>query len=79
VARVWTARQNVHYNAAIELMKQPPAGVRIRVFRPLRSMPVGSFTVEPKQIAAAMTLGHEEARQQMAAMDMEQTCGSVSD
>lgn len=65
VARVWTARQNVNYNAALDLMKQPPAGVRIHVFRPLKPMPVGSFTVEPKQIAAALALGHDEAVQQM--------------
>jgi predicted patatin/cPLA2 family phospholipase len=69
VARVWTAQQNVHYNAALDLMKRPPAGIRIRVFRPLRPMPVGSFTVEPKQIAAALVLGHDEALQQMEVMD----------
>jgi len=69
VARVWTARQNVHYNAALDLMKQPPAGVRIRVFRPMREMPVGSFSVEPKQIAAALALGHDEASEQMEVMD----------
>ena len=65
VARVWTARQNVNYNAALDLMKQPPAGIRIQVFRPLKPMPVGSFTVEPEQIAAALALGHDEALQQM--------------
>jgi len=65
VARVWTARQNVNYNAALDLMKQPPAGIRIQVFRPLRPLPVGSFSVEPKQIAAALVLGHDEALQQM--------------
>jgi len=67
VARVWTARQNVNYNAALDLMKQPPAGVRIEVFRPLRPLPVGSFTVEPKQISAALVLGHDEALEQVAA------------
>ena len=65
VARVWTARQNVHYNAALDLMKQPPAGIRIQVFRPLRPLPVGSFSVEQKQIIAALVLGREEALQQM--------------
>ena len=43
VARVWTARQNVNYNAALELMKHPPPGVRIQVFSPLRPLPVGSL------------------------------------
>ena len=66
VARVYTARQNVNYNAALDLMKQPPAGIRIRVFRPLKPMPVSSFTVEQKKIAAALALGHDEASQQMA-------------
>ncbi len=65
VARVWTARQNVNYNAALDLMKQPPPGIRIQVFRPIKPMPVGSFTVEPKNIAAALALGHDEAVRQM--------------
>jgi predicted patatin/cPLA2 family phospholipase len=69
VARVWTAQQNVYYNAALDLMKRPPTGVRIRVFRPMRQMPVGSFSVEPKQIAAALALGHDEASEQMEVME----------
>jgi predicted patatin/cPLA2 family phospholipase len=69
VAQVWTARQNVNYNDALDLMKQPPPGIRIRVFRPLRPMPVGSFTVEPKQIAAALTRGHDEALEQMETVE----------
>jgi predicted patatin/cPLA2 family phospholipase len=69
VARVWTAQQNVHYNAALDLMRKPPAGVRVRVFRPLRPLPVGSFTVEPKLISDALVLGHDEALQQMEKME----------
>jgi predicted patatin/cPLA2 family phospholipase len=64
VARVWTARQNVNYNDALDLMKHPPAGVRIQVFSPLRPLPVGSFTIEPKRIEAALALGHDEALEQ---------------
>jgi predicted patatin/cPLA2 family phospholipase len=79
VARVWTARQNVNYNAALDLMKQPPAGIRVRVFRPLKPLPVGSFTAEPKLIAAALVLGHEEAFQQMKAMDAKPLGGPVPD
>jgi predicted patatin/cPLA2 family phospholipase len=79
VARVWTARQNVNYNAALDLMKHPPDGIRIRVFRPLRPLPVGSFTVERKQIAAALTLGHDEASQQMETMEAKPLDGSVPD
>ena len=65
VARAWTSPQNLNYNAALDLMKQPPAGIRIQVFRPFRPLPVGSFTAEQKQIAAAMLMGHDEALEQM--------------
>lgn len=65
VAQVWTVRQNVNYNAALDLIKTPPAGIRLQVFRPLRPLPVGAFTVEPKQIATALAQGHDEASQQM--------------
>ena len=64
VARVWTARQNVNYNTALELMKHPPPGVRIQVFSPLRPLPVGSFTIEQKRIQAALARGHDEALEQ---------------
>jgi predicted patatin/cPLA2 family phospholipase len=67
VARVWTARQNVHFNTAMELMQRPPAGVRIRVFRPLRPLPVGTFTIDRKRIEAALALGHDEAILQIEA------------
>ena len=79
VARVWTARQNVNYNAALDLMKQPPAGIRIQVFRPLRPLPVGSFSVEPKQIAAALVLGHDEALQQMEMVEAKPAENPVPD
>jgi predicted patatin/cPLA2 family phospholipase len=69
VAQVWTAKQNLNYNSALELMKHPPTGVRIHVFRPLRQLPVDSFTVEPKLIAAALILGHDEALEQMEIME----------
>jgi predicted patatin/cPLA2 family phospholipase len=79
VAQVWTARQNVCYNAALDLMKQPPAGVRIQVFRPFRPLPIGSFSVEPKRIAAALILGHDEALQQMEIMEGKPADGPVPD
>jgi predicted patatin/cPLA2 family phospholipase len=79
VAQVWTAEQNVNYNAALDLMKQPPAGVRIQVFRPLRPLPVGSFTVDQKQIAAALILGHDEALEQMKVMEAKPLEGSFPD
>jgi predicted patatin/cPLA2 family phospholipase len=79
VARVWTARQNVNYNAALDLMKEPPPGVRIQVFRPFRPLPVGSFSVKPKEIAAALILGHDEALQQMEVVEAKPVGGSVRD
>lgn len=70
VARAWTARQNVNYNAALELMRQPPPGTKIRVFRPFRPLPVGSFTINPKRIAAALALGHADAMKQSKDMPL---------
>lgn len=66
VARAWTTRQCLNYNAALDLMKQPPAGVRILVFCPLRPMAVGPFTIAQKRIDAALASGHDEAFQQIA-------------
>jgi predicted patatin/cPLA2 family phospholipase len=64
VAEVWTTGQNLRYNAALDLIKQPPPGIRIQVYRPLRPLPVSSFTAEQKLIAAALILGHDEALEQ---------------
>jgi len=66
VARAWTSRQCVNYNAALDLMKQPPAGVRILVFCPLRPLAVGPFTIAQKRIDAALASGHDEAFQQIS-------------
>jgi predicted patatin/cPLA2 family phospholipase len=65
VARVWTSQQYLNYNAALDLMKQPPAGVRLRVFRPLKPLPVGSLTVAVSRIRAAVAAGYEEALTQV--------------
>jgi predicted patatin/cPLA2 family phospholipase len=67
VARAWTERQCLSYNAALDLIKRPPAGIRLRVFSPLRPLVVGSLTIEQKRIDAALASGHDEALQQMAA------------
>lgn len=65
VARGWTTQQCLNYNAALDLMHRPPPGIHIRVFRPLRPMPVGSLTIARHRIHAALTLGHDEAAEQM--------------
>jgi predicted patatin/cPLA2 family phospholipase len=79
VAQVWTAEQNVNYNAALDLMKTPPPGVRVQVFRPFRPLPIGSFSVRPKLIAAALILGHDEALQQMEIMEGKPAAGPIAD
>lgn len=66
VARAWTDQQHLKYNAATDLMKRPPPGVRLRIFHPLKPMHVGAFTIEKKRIHAAVTSGHDEALQQIA-------------
>jgi predicted patatin/cPLA2 family phospholipase len=67
VAVAWTARQYLVYNAALDLMKQPPPGIRLLVFRPFRPLPVGPFTTAQKRIDAALVSGHDEALAQLAA------------
>ena len=67
VALAWTARQYLVYNAALDLMKQPPPGIRLQVFRPFRPLPVGPFTTAQKRIDAALASGHDEALAQLAA------------
>jgi predicted patatin/cPLA2 family phospholipase len=65
VARTWTTRQCVNYNAALDLIKEPPEGVHILVFRPIRPLPVGPFTIAQKRIDAALASGHDEALRQI--------------
>ena len=69
VARAWTVRQYLVYNAALDLMKEPPPGIRIQVFRPMRPLPVGPFTTARKRIQAALASGHDEALAQIAATE----------
>jgi predicted patatin/cPLA2 family phospholipase len=70
VARVWTSRQHLAYNAALDLIKQPPPGIRLMVFRPLKPMPVGPFTTAQKRIDAALASGRAEALEQLPATDL---------
>jgi len=66
VASAWTARQHVRYNAAMDLIRRPPEGVRVQVFSPIKPMPVRTLTAARKRIQAALLLGRLEASQQMA-------------
>jgi predicted patatin/cPLA2 family phospholipase len=67
VALAWTARQYLVYNAALDLIRQPPPGIRLQVFRPMRPLAVGRFTTAQKSIDAALASGHDEALAQLAA------------
>jgi len=64
VARAWTAGQYQKYNAALDLLKRPPAGVEIKVFRPMRPLPVGALSFTQKRVEAAMAMGRDEALEQ---------------
>ncbi len=66
LAQAWTDRQCVNYNNALDVMKQPPPGVRLLVFSPLRPLSVGPFTIAQRRIDAALESGHDEALQQTA-------------
>lgn len=65
VASTWTTRQHVQYNAAMDLIRQPPEGVRVQIYSPLKPMPVRALTAAKKSIQAALLLGRLEASQQI--------------
>ena len=64
VARAWTIRQCQKYNAALDLMQQPLPGIHLRVFHPMRPLPVGALTIAQKRVEAALSRGHDEALEQ---------------
>ena len=70
VAHVWTRKQHQVYNAALDLMKQPPPGIRLQVFRPFRPLKIGYLTNAQKQIEAALVSGHDEALEQLTLAEM---------
>jgi predicted patatin/cPLA2 family phospholipase len=65
VAHAWTRKQFRVYNAALDLMKEPPPGIRLQVFRPFRPMRLGAFTNAQKLIEAALVSGYDEALEQL--------------
>lgn len=64
-AEAWTTRQYLHYNAALELIKQPPPRIRLQVFSPVKSLSIGTFTNARKRIEAAVDCGYSEALEQL--------------
>ena len=71
VAEAWTTRQWVNYNEALDLLKQPPAGIRLRVFSPLKPLSVYVFTSAQRRIQAAIDCGYREALEQLGVTDEE--------
>jgi predicted patatin/cPLA2 family phospholipase len=65
-AKTWM-RRHVVYNDALDLLLNPPAGVRLRVLRPMRPLPVTRFTDDSNRLRAAVELGQAEAYQQWEA------------
>ncbi|HTE89212.1 MAG TPA: patatin family protein [Terriglobales bacterium] len=64
VGTAWTSREHLTLNAALDLAKNPPEGVRIRVFSPLKPMRLGALTDAKERIQAAVCSGREEAMEQ---------------
>lgn len=71
VAEAWTTRQYVHYNAAVDLLKQPPPGIRLQVFSPVKPLSIGSFTNAQKRIEAAVDCGYSEALEQLGISELD--------
>jgi predicted patatin/cPLA2 family phospholipase len=69
VAQAWSSRQWVNYNAALDLLKQPPPGINLRVFSPLKPLAIRSFTNAQKRIEAAVDCGYSEALAQLGISD----------
>lgn len=65
VARVWTKEQCLRYNTSLELLKNPPRGIHLQVFSPVKPLSIGSFTNTPRRIIAAVEAGYNEALEQL--------------
>ncbi len=65
VARVWTQEQCGNYNAALNLLKQPPPGIRLHVFSPIKPLSVGCFTNTPRRIIQAVECGYNDTLEQL--------------
>jgi hypothetical protein len=65
VAQVWAKEQCVNYNSALDLLKQPPPGIRLQVFSPVKPLSIGCFTNTPNRIIAAVERGYNEALEQL--------------
>jgi predicted patatin/cPLA2 family phospholipase len=65
VAETWTTRQWMNCNSALNLLKQPPPGIRLRVFSPVKPLALHVFTSAQKRIQAAVDCGYREALEQL--------------
>ena len=73
VAQAWTRRQYVRYNTALDLLKQPPPGIKLQVFSPVKPLSIGCFTNAQKRIEAAVDSGYSEALAQLVISDSDVT------
>ena len=71
VAEAWTRKQYVNYNSAMDFLKNPPAGIRLRVFSPVKPLLIRAFTNAQKRIQAAIDCGYNEALEQLGISDSE--------
>ena len=63
-AEAWMNR-HITYNASLDLLANPPSGIRVRVLRPMRPLSVTRFTSDSNRLRAAVAIGHDEAFQQV--------------
>lgn len=63
-AEAWMRRHQV-YNESLDMLTNPPPGVRIRILRPMKPLPVRRFTDDSNRLRAAVSLGQEEGFRQM--------------
>jgi predicted patatin/cPLA2 family phospholipase len=71
VGEAWTTRQCEKYNSALALLKNPPPGIKLQVFSPVRPLSIGCFTNTQKRIEAAVDCGYSEALAQLSVTDAE--------
>jgi predicted patatin/cPLA2 family phospholipase len=65
VAHAWTQEQHNQYNVSLELLKNPPSGIRLQIFSPVKPLGISSFTNTPRRIIAAVECGYNEALEQL--------------
>jgi predicted patatin/cPLA2 family phospholipase len=63
-AEAWITR-HVRYNASLDMLNNPPKGIRLQVLRPMRPLALTRFSDDGNRLRAAVTTGHDEAIEQL--------------